>query len=220
MAVCISPDPMKQLLEETGVVPVVVIENADDAVPLARALLAGGLPVIEVTFRSQAAPQAIENIAQQVPEAVIGAGTVLNAEQVRIARDSGAGFIVSPGLYPPVVEASQADKLPVYPGISTATELQSAWNIGLRTVKFFPAELAGGIAMLKALGSVFRDVKFMPTGGVSPGNLRDYLSLPAVAACGGSWLAPADLVAAQDFGGITHLASEAKKIVTETRTSQ
>ena len=211
---------MKQLLEETGVVPVVVIENADDAVSLARALLEGGLPIIEIPLRSQAAPQAIENIAKQVPEVVIGAGTVLNVEQVQIAQDSGASFIVSPGLYPPVVEASQTNNLPVYPGIATATELQSAWNMGLRIVKFFPAELVGGITMLKALGSVFQDMKFMPTGGVSAGNLRDYLSLPAVTACGGSWLAPTDLVAKQEFAEITRLASVAKKIVTEARRSQ
>jgi 2-dehydro-3-deoxyphosphogluconate aldolase/(4S)-4-hydroxy-2-oxoglutarate aldolase len=211
---------MKQLLEETGVVPVVVIENADDAVSLARALLEGGLPIIEITLRSQAAPQAIENIAKHVPEVVIGAGTVLNVEQVLIAQDSGASFIVSPGLYPPVIEASQTNNLPVYPGIATATELQTAWNMGLRTVKFFHAELAGGVAMLKALGLVFRDVKFMPTGGITPGNLRDYLSLPSVTACGGSWLAPADLMAVQDFAGITRLASQAKAIATNTRVSK
>jgi 2-dehydro-3-deoxyphosphogluconate aldolase / (4S)-4-hydroxy-2-oxoglutarate aldolase len=208
---------MNDLLEKIGVVPVVVIEKADRAVELAQALVEGGLPIIEVTLRTEAALEAIELIAKNVPEAVIGAGTVLNVEQFTLARNSGAQFIVSPGLHRPVVEASQSHNLPIYPGIATATELQSAFDMGLRTVKFFPAELAGGVAMLKALGSVFRDMKFMPTGGVSPSNLSDYLSLSAVSACGGSWLSPADLVEAQDFAGITRLAAEAKAIVSSTR---
>ncbi len=208
---------MHDLLLDTGVIPVVVIENADDAVPIAEALLHGGLSVIEVTLRSEAAPQAIENIARQVPDAVIGAGTVLNAEQCDMAHSTGAQFIVSPGLHATVVEASQARDLPVFPGVATATELQSAWNMGLRTVKLFPAELSGGVAMLKALAAVFRDVKFMPTGGVGPGNLREYLSQPAVIACGGSWLAPAELVAKGDFAEITRLARAAKKVVSDVR---
>lgn len=211
---------MNELLEEIGVVPVIVIEKADHAVALAQALVEGGLPIIEVTLRSQSAPEAIELIAKQVPEAVIGAGTVLNVEQFKVAHNAGAQFVVSPGLNRPVVEAAQSHNLPVFPGIATATELQSALNMGLRTVKFFPAELAGGVAMLKALGSVFRDMKFMPTGGVTPGNLRDYLSLPAVSACGGSWLAPSDLIAVQDFAGIARLASEAKAIATNARVSK
>ncbi|MBL4871302.1 MAG: bifunctional 4-hydroxy-2-oxoglutarate aldolase/2-dehydro-3-deoxy-phosphogluconate aldolase [Robiginitomaculum sp.] len=208
---------MNILLEEIGVVPVVVIENADHAVALAEALVEGGLPIIEVTLRTAAAAEAIELIAKHVPDAVIGAGTVLNVEQLKLAQNAGAQFIVSPGLHRPVVEASQNYDLPIYPGVATATELQSALDMGLKTVKFFPAELAGGIPMLKALGSVFRDVKFMPTGGIAPGNLRDYLSLPAVTACGGSWLSPADLIAAEDFSGITQLAAAAKAIVTSTR---
>lgn len=208
---------MNTLLEEIGVVPVVVIENAEHAVALAEALVEGGLPIIEVTLRTKAAPEAIELIAKHVPDAVIGAGTVLNVEQFKRAQDSGAQFMVSPGLHRPVVEASLSSNLPIYPGVATATELQSALDMGLKTVKFFPAELAGGIPMLKALGSVFRDVKFMPTGGVSPGNLRDYLALPAVTACGGSWLSPADLIATQDFDGICQLAAAAKAIVTSTR---
>ncbi|NKB32814.1 MAG: bifunctional 4-hydroxy-2-oxoglutarate aldolase/2-dehydro-3-deoxy-phosphogluconate aldolase [Pseudomonadales bacterium] len=211
---------MDQLLEETGVVPVVVIDNADDAVPLAKALVEGGLPIIEVTLRTQAATAAIENIAKQVPEAVIGAGTVLSVEHLQLAHNIGAQFIVSPGLNRTVVEVSQANNLPIYPGIATASELQSAWNMGLRTVKFFPAELAGGVAMIKALASVFRDVKFMPTGGVAPNNLREYLSLPTVTACGGSWLAPSNLLTEKNFTEITRLAAEAKKIAVETRASE
>lgn len=208
---------MNDLLEKIGVVPVVVIENADHAVELAQALVEGGLPIIEVTLRTEAALEAIERIAKQVPDAVIGAGTVLNLQQFKLALNAGAQFVVSPGLHRPIVEASLDHNLPIYPGVATATELQSALEMGLKTVKFFPAELAGGIAMLKALGLVFRDVKFMPTGGVSPDNLRDYLSLPAVSACGGSWLSPAGLVEAQDFASITRLAAEAKAIVSSTR---
>ena len=211
---------MNELLEKIGVVPVVVIEKAEHAVALARALVEGGLPIIEVTLRTEAALESIELIAKNVPEAVIGAGTVLNVAKFKIAHSAGAQFIVSPGLHQPVVEASQNENLPVYPGIATATELQSAYAMGLKTVKFFPAELAGGAPMLKALGSVFRGMKFMPTGGISPGNLNSYLSLDNVAACGGSWLSPADLIEAENFAAITQLAAEAKAIVTNSRHSK
>jgi len=208
---------MDALLEKTGVVPVVVIDDAEHAIALAQALVEGGLPIIEVTLRTEAAAAAIELIANNVPEAVIGAGTVLNVDQLMLAQDAGAQFVVSPGLHRPVVEAAQSQGLPIYPGIATATELQAAFDMGLKTVKFFPAELAGGVPMLKALGSVFRGMKFMPTGGVSPGNLSEYLALPAVSACGGSWLSPSDLIAKQDFASITRLATEAKSIVTSVR---
>ena len=211
---------MNKLLEEIGVVPVVVIEQADQAVALARALVKGGLPIIEVTLRTEAALEAIELISKHVPDAVVGAGTVLSVEQLEIARKAGAQFAVSPGLHEPVVEASLKHNMPIYPGVSTATELQCAWNMGLRTVKFFPAELAGGLPMLKALGSVFRDVKFMPTGGVTPANLREYLSLANVSACGGSWLSPPALVGARDFGAIAQLALEAKAIVSDIRSQR
>lgn len=197
--------------------PVVVLDNADDAIPVAEALCAGGLPIIEVTLRTAAAPDAIEQISKNVADAVIGVGTVLNAEQVGIAAAAGASFIVSPGLHESVIEESRSRDLPVFPGVSTATEAQAAWNMGLRTLKFFPAEQAGGVAMLRALGSVFRDVRFMPTGGVSPANLPDYLRLPSVIACGGSWLTPAALIEAKDFAAIKRLAMEARTIAGETR---
>ncbi len=208
---------MDALLEKTGVVPVVVIEDAGHAITLAQALLEGGLPIIEVTLRTEAAAEAIELIAKNVPETVIGAGTVLNVDQFKLAHNAGAQFVVSPGLHLPVVEAAQSQNLPIYPGIATASELQAAFDMGLKTVKFFPAELAGGVPMLKALGSVFRGMKFMPTGGVSPDNLSDYLSLPAVSACGGSWLSPSGLIANQEFVSITRLAAEAKTIVTSVK---
>ena len=204
---------MDSLLEKTGVVPVVVLDDPDDAVPVAEALHQGGLPIIELTLRTAAAPEAIRRIAHEVPDVVIGAGTVLNAEQVVIAADAGASFIVSPGLHDSVVDEAGSRNLPLYPGVATATEVQAAWNMGLRTLKFFPAGQAGGVAMLKALGSVFRDVRFMPTGGVSPANLADYLALQSVIACGGSWLTPASAIGTKDFAAITRLAREARAVV-------
>ena len=203
---------MNRRLEKTGVVPVVVLDDPQDAVPVAEALREGGLPIIELTLRTAAAPEAIRRIADEVSDVVIGAGTVLNAEQAGIAADAGASFIVSPGLHDSVVDEARSRNLPLYPGVATATEVQAAWNMGLKTLKFFPAGQAGGVAMLKALGSVFRDVRFMPTGGVSPANLADYLALQSVIACGGSWLTPASAIEAKDFAAITRLAREARAL--------
>ena len=208
---------MRELLQEIPVVPVVVIDDAEKAVPVAKALVAGGLPVIEVTMRTAAAPEAISAIAEQVPEAVIGAGTVLSSDQATQIVAAGAKFIVSPGLHEDVVATANKLDVPIIPGIATATELQQAWNLGLRILKFFPAEQAGGIAMIKSLASVFRDVVFMPTGGVSPANLHTYLEVPAVLACGGSWLTPAAAIADGDFERITTLASEALAIAKKVR---
>lgn len=208
---------MRELLQKIPVVPVVVIEDAEKAVPVAKALVAGGLPVIEVTMRTAAAPEAIASIAAQVPEAVIGAGTVLSSDHATQIVAAGAKFIVSPGLHEDVVATANELDVPIIPGIATATELQQAWNLGLRILKFFPAEQAGGIAMIKSLASVFRDVVFMPTGGVSPANLHTYLEVPAVLACGGSWLTPAAAIADGDFERITTLASEALAIAKKAR---
>lgn len=208
---------MKSMLEKTPVVPVVVIDDADRAVPVARALVAGGLPIIEVTMRTAAAADAIAAIAAEVPDAFVGAGTVLSAEHAKTIVAAGAKFIVSPGLHESVVSTAQDLSIPVIPGVATATEAQRAWNMGLRILKFFPAGQAGGAAMIKALASVFRDVMFMPTGGVSTANLKDYLQLPAVLACGGSWLTPAKAIADGDYDQITALASEALKIAREVR---
>ncbi len=208
---------MEALLQKTGVVAVVVIDDAEKAVPVARALCAGGVPAIEVTLRTAAGLDAIARIAEHVPEASIGAGTVLSGEQVNQAIDAGSQFIVSPGCQPQVVEQAQAADCPVYPGVATATEAQAAWNMGLRILKFFPGGLAGGIPMLKALGSVFRDVKFMPTGGVNAANLGEYLAQPSVIACGGSWLTPASAIASGDYQTITDLAAEAVGIAQQTR---
>ena len=208
---------MKDLLEKAPVIPVVVIEDAAKAVPLAHALVAGGLPVIEVTMRTAAAADAISAIAAEVPEAVIGAGTVLNEEQARRIVAAGAKYIVSPGLQTEVVTAAQSLDVPVVPGVATATEALNAWNMGLRLLKFFPAGQAGGVPMLKALSAVYRDVSFIPTGGVSAKNLQEYLEVPSVLACGGSWLSPADAIANNDFQRITDLAAEAAAIAAKAR---
>lgn len=208
---------MKERLKKYAVVPVVVIEDAAKAVPVAQALVAGGLPVIEVTMRTAAAADAISAISAEVPDALVGAGTVLSAEQAHTIVAAGAKFIVSPGLHEDVVNAANELSVPVIPGVATATEAQQAWNLGLRILKFFPAGQAGGISMIKALAAVFRDVKFMPTGGVSAKNLRDYLEVPAVLACGGSWLTPADAIENGDFDRITELAAEAVAITNEVR---
>lgn len=208
---------MKSLLEKNPIVPVVVIEDAEKAVPVAKALVAGGLSIIEVTMRTAAAPEAIAAIAAEVPDAHIGAGTVLSAEQAHSIVAAGAQFIVSPGLHEDVVAAAKELDVPIIPGIATASEAQRAWNLGLRELKFFPAGQAGGVAMLKALSSVFRDVSFMPTGGVSTSNLQDYLSNPAVLACGGSWLTPTAAIENGDYEEITRLAAEAVAIAKEVR---
>ena len=203
---------MRALLKNTPVVPVVVIEDASKAVPVARALIAGELPIIEITLRTAAAYDAIAAIAKDVPEAFVGAGTVLNADQARAAVSAGAGYIVSPGLHDGVVSAANDMSVPVVPGVASASEVQRAWNHGLRVLKFFPASLAGGVPMLRALAAVFRDVEFIPTGGVSAQNLRDYLEVPSVIACGGSWLTPSSAIESGGYAEITGLAAEAVSI--------
>jgi 2-dehydro-3-deoxyphosphogluconate aldolase/(4S)-4-hydroxy-2-oxoglutarate aldolase len=218
MVVCCSRDlKMKEQLEKYPVIPVVVIEDAARAVPVAQALVAGGLPIIEVTMRTAAAADAISAMSAEVPDALVGAGTVLSAEQARKIVAAGAKFIVSPGLHDDVVTAANELSVPVIPGVATATEAQHAWILGLRILKFFPAGQAGGIGMIKALAAVFRDVTFMPTGGVSAKNLGDYLEVPAVLACGGSWLTPADAIESGDFERITGLAAEAVEIAKQAR---
>ena len=196
-------------LEATRVVPLVQSDDPDTALRISEALLEGGLDVLEVVLRTDAALDCLEAIAKAFPSAHVGAGTVLSPAQCEEVIRRGAKFIVSPGLDTASVDIAQEHNLPILPGISTATELQQAWNLGLRTVKLFPASLVGGPAMAKALSSVFRDVRFMPTGGVNAGNLRDYLAVPAVLACGGSWLTPKDAVESGDFARITTLAKEA-----------
>jgi 2-dehydro-3-deoxyphosphogluconate aldolase/(4S)-4-hydroxy-2-oxoglutarate aldolase len=205
------------ILEAAPVVPLVQADDPAIAVKTARALAAGGLTVVEVVFRTDRALDCLKAVAEEVPEMIAGAGTVLSARQAEAAFAAGAQFIVSPGLDDDVVATAQDRGAPVYPGIVTPSELQHAYNLGLSVVKFFPASIAGGVPALKALSSVFRTMRFMPTGGVSPGNLAEFLSVPAVLACGGSWLTPADAIAADDYNKITTLAAEALAIAASAR---
>lgn len=208
---------IQQRLERAPVVPLVVPDNAETAIRTTQALVDGGLSVVELVLRTPTAVQCLGEVVRAVPDAMIGAGTVLEEDQVEAVRREGAKFIVLPGLYAPVIRAAQDSGLPVFPGIATATEAQHAWNMGLRSVKFFPASLAGGPPMLKALSSVFKGLSFMPTGGVSAGNLAEYLALPSVLACGGSWLTPAAAIDRGDFSAVTKLAVEAVRIAQEIR---
>lgn len=203
-------------IQAIPVIPVIVLQQVSDAIPVAGALLEGGISVFEITMRTDAALPGIEKIAAQFPDALTGVGTVLNKEQAKQAVDSGAQFVVSPGLDVPTIEFAQAAGIPIVPGVATASEVQLARNLGLRILKFFPAGAAGGIAMLKAFSSVFTDVQFVPTGGVTATNLPDYLSVPSVVACGGSWLAPARLVADGRFDEISKLTAEAIEIARGT----
>jgi 2-dehydro-3-deoxyphosphogluconate aldolase/(4S)-4-hydroxy-2-oxoglutarate aldolase len=189
-------------------VPVISIPNAGDARQLGSALLAGGLRCAEVTLRTGAAIEAIREMSQD-PELVVGAGTVLTADQVDAVREAGARFVVSPGFGPAVVKRCLEIGMPVVPGVMTPTEIQMALDAGLDTVKFFPAEQAGGVAMIKALSAPFVGLKFIPTGGVNAANVGDYLKLPSVVAVGGSWMVPADALALQDWDRVKTLVSEA-----------
>ena len=196
-------------LDAKKVVPLVQSDDPKTALKISEALLEGGLDVLEVVLRTDAALDCLEAIAKEFPNAHVGAGTVLSEDQSKEVVRRGASFIVSPGLDPASVKYAQSIDMPILPGVSTATELQYAWNMGLRTVKLFPSSLVGGPKMIKALSSVFRDVRFMPTGGVNPGNLKEHIDVPAVLACGGSWLTPKDAIESGDFAAITKLAKEA-----------
>lgn len=202
---------------ETGIVPVVVLNDVKDAVPLADALIKGGLPCAEVTFRTAAAEGAIKEISKKFPEMFVGAGTVLTTEQVDRAIGAGAKFIVSPGFNPKVVEYCLKNNYPICPGIMTPTELEMALGFGLDVVKFFPAENAGGLKMIKAMSAPYTMMKFMPTGGINATNVRDYLACDKILACGGSWMVKGDLISAGNFAEIEKLTREAAEIVREVR---
>ena len=204
-----------ETLRKAGIVPVIVIEDETKAVPLARALVKGGLPVLEITFRTKAAAGAIARIKAEVPEAVVGAGTLLTPAQVRAAAEAGAAFGVAPGFDPVVVEAAKDAGLPMVPGIATASELSQALTAGAPMVKFFPAEAAGGVKMIKNLLGAFRStgVKFMPTGGINPSNVAESLAVPEIVACGGTWIVPKNALSENDWGAIEKLASEAAALV-------
>ena len=209
-------DTLKQI-GATGIVPVVVLNKVADAEPLAEALIKGGLPCAEVTFRTDAAEESIRAISKKFPDMFVGAGTVLTTEQVDRAIGAGAKFIVSPGLNPKVVEYCIKKGYPITPGIMTPTELEFALGFGLDVVKFFPAENAGGLKMIKAMSAPYTMMKFMPTGGINATNVRDYLACDKILACGGSWMVKGDLINAGNFETIEKLTKEAAQIVKECR---
>jgi len=198
-----------ELASHGPVIPVIVIDRLDDAVPLARALVEGGVKVLEVTLRTPVALRAIEAMAREVPGAIVGAGTIRSAADARAARQAGAVFGVSPGYTAEVGAACREVGLPLLPGVATASEVMAAQADGLSFLKFFPATAAGGIPMLKALAGPFPDVAFCPTGGITLQTAPEFLGLPNVKVCGGSWLTPADAVNSRDWGRITRLAAEA-----------
>ncbi|MEE1195748.1 MAG: bifunctional 4-hydroxy-2-oxoglutarate aldolase/2-dehydro-3-deoxy-phosphogluconate aldolase [Lachnospiraceae bacterium] len=210
-------DKMIELVQKTGVVPVVVLEDAKDAEPLAKALCEGGLPCAEVTFRTAAAEECIRIMAEKYPEMLVGAGTVLTTDQVDRAVAAGAKFIVSPGFDPEIVDYCLEKGIPVFPGCITPSEVAQAVKRGLKVIKFFPAEQFGGVATIKAMAAPYVGLKFMPTGGVSPKNLESYLSYDRIIACGGSWMVKGDLVKAGKFDEIKALTEEAVKMVAQIR---
>lgn len=204
-------------LADIGLVPVVTIDDADRALGLGAALLAGGLPCVEITFRTEAAPAAVAALTEAFPELLVGAGTVMSIEQAQVAVAAGSRFIVAPGFDADVVDWCLAHEVPVAPGVMTPTEINMAVRTGLQLLKFFPAEPAGGVAALAAIGAAYPDIGFMPTGGISSDNLAAYLRLPNVAACGASWVAPRTSIATGDFGEIERLAAAAAEIVRRAR---
>lgn len=211
---------MNAVLEQigkTGIVPVVVLNDSGDAEPLARALCEGGLPCAEVTFRTEAAEESIRIMTEKFPEMLVGAGTVLTTEQVDRAVAAGARFIVSPGLNPRVVKHCLEKNIPVTPGTQTPSEMEQAMELGLDVVKFFPAEPAGGIKMIKAVAAPYTTLKFMPTGGININNVEEYLKYDRILACGGSWMVKGDLIDARKFDEIRQMTKDAAEMVKRIR---
>ncbi len=202
-------NPIIEKIRKVGLVPVIKIDDAAKAVPLAKALAKGGIPVAEVTFRTACAAEAIRNISKECPEVILGAGTVISVEQAKAAVEAGAKYIISPGFDKEVVEYCVQNNVPITPGCSDASDVSVAAKLGLEVVKFFPAEAAGGLKVLKALAGPFPNMKFIPTGGIGPNNLNDYLAFGKVIACGGSWMVPEKAVNDCDWDQITALAKEA-----------
>jgi 2-dehydro-3-deoxyphosphogluconate aldolase / (4S)-4-hydroxy-2-oxoglutarate aldolase len=198
-----------EILRQGPVVPVMVIQKLEQAVPLAKALMAGGIRVLEITLRTPVAVEAIRAIRRDVPGAMVGAGTVIRAEDLAVVSDAGAVFAISPGLTVELLEAANQGTIPLIPGISTVSELMTGMALGYTHFKFFPAEAAGGVKMLKAIAGPFPQITFCPTGGITPDNYRDYLALGNVACVGGSWIAPQESMDQGDWGRITALTREA-----------
>ena len=209
-------DMMKKL-SKIGIVPVVVLDSAEDALPLAEQLTAGGLPCAEVTFRTAAAEESIRQMAKAFPEMIVGAGTVLTTEQADRAIDAGSKFVVSPGFNPRVTEHVLKKGVPMTPGVCTPTEIEAALQFDLDVLKFFPAEPSGGLKMIKALAAPYVGLHFMPTGGINADNVRDYLKYDRIVACGGSWMVSGKLVKEGNFAEIGRLVREAAGIVKEIR---
>lgn len=206
-----------EIIRKLGVVPVVVINDAKDARPLAEALCEGGLPCAEVTFRTEAAEESIRIMTKEFPEMLVGAGTVLTIEQVDRATDAGAKFIVSPGFDPEIVDHCLERGISVFPGCITPSEVAQAVKRGLEIIKFFPAEQFGGIDTIKALAAPYTGIKFMPTGGINEANLEKYLAYDRIVACGGSWMVKADLIRNGEFDEVKKLTAEAVKLVSDIR---
>lgn len=206
-------EEMKEKLRAMKIVPVVKLDDTEDAVPLAKALVEGGLPCAEVTFRTGAAAESIKRILEAFPDMLVGAGTVLTTEQVDAAIEAGAKFIVSPGLNPKTVRYCQEKNIPILPGVATASEIEQALELGLDTVKFFPAEVNGGLPAIKALSAPYHMMHFMPTGGVGPQNVKDYLAFDKVLACGGTWMVKDALINGGEFEKIKEMTKEAVDIV-------
>jgi 2-dehydro-3-deoxyphosphogluconate aldolase / (4S)-4-hydroxy-2-oxoglutarate aldolase len=204
-------------VRQIGIIPVVSLPRGEHALPLAESLLAGGLPCAEITFRTAAAAEGIEQIAKRFPELFLGAGTVLTTEQAERALDCGAQFIVSPGTNPATVDYCLAKGATIFPGVCTPTEVEMALSKGVDVLKFFPAEPAGGVTFLKAICAPYGQVQFIPTGGIDTKNIAQYLALPQVVACGGSWMVKPELFASGDFATVTRLTAEAVALVRELR---
>ena len=210
-------NPIMMEFKKLGIIPVVKIDDAKDAVPLAKALIDGGLPVAEVTFRTEAAGAAIKAMSEAYPDMLVGAGTVLTTEQVDAAVAAGARFIVSPGLNPKVVNYCQQKNVPIVPGVNNPSQIEQALELGLEVVKFFPAEQSGGLAKIKAMAAPFAMFKVMPTGGISLKNLAEYAACPVIAACGGSYMCPDKLISEGKWDEITELCKKSVEFINEAR---
>jgi len=206
-------DRLGRILQQGPVIPVISIKNPEDAVPLAKALVAGGCHVLEITLRTAAAAEAAKRIQGEVPDAIVGLGTVVNASHFDLAEEIGVSFVVSPGLSPDLVERASGSDMPFLPGVMTPTEIISAYHHGFRLLKLFPAAIAGGVGMLKSLAGPFSEISFCPTGGISPDNVNEYLALNNVICVGGSWLARSDLIKEKDWDAITALSAQASKFL-------
>ncbi|MFX0000038.1 MAG: bifunctional 4-hydroxy-2-oxoglutarate aldolase/2-dehydro-3-deoxy-phosphogluconate aldolase [Candidatus Hermodarchaeota archaeon] len=200
-------------IKELRLIPVAVIDNADNAVPLGKVLIDAGLPIIEVTFRTEAAAESIKRLTKHLPDILVGAGTVLKVDQVKNAIKTGAQFIVTPGFNPKVVDYCVEEKVPIIPGVNTPTMVEWALDRGLNVLKFFPADLSGGPKMLRSLAGPYPNVLFVPTGGINNDSLKIYLKLPNVIACGGSWIVRKDLISSRKFEEIKNLTKNALKLI-------